>query len=109
MPPRPGWDGGLYRAFTDGDDAAVVLATAWDLEVDADAFEQAAREWLAADGGDRRSTERHAGHACDRDTDGRGARHAGRCRRRLKALASGGIETGEVARRGSRGRGTGSR
>ena len=44
-----GWDGGLYRAFTDGDDAAVVLATAWDSRADADAFEQAVREWLAAD------------------------------------------------------------
>ncbi|HET6712588.1 MAG TPA: hypothetical protein VFI59_02625 [Actinomycetota bacterium] len=44
-----GWDGGLYRAFTDGDDAAVVLATAWDSRADADAFEQAAREWFAAD------------------------------------------------------------
>ncbi len=44
-----GWDGGLYRAFTDGDDAAVVLTTAWDSVADADAFEQAAREWLAAD------------------------------------------------------------
>ncbi len=44
-----GWDGGLYRAFTDGDDAAVVLTTAWDSAADADAFEQAAREWLAAD------------------------------------------------------------
>jgi hypothetical protein len=44
-----GWDGGLYRAFTDGDDAAVVLTTAWDSRADADAFEQAVREWLAAD------------------------------------------------------------
>ncbi|MGZ8583745.1 MAG: hypothetical protein ACXWXG_10510 [Actinomycetota bacterium] len=44
-----GWDGGLYRAFTDGDDAAVVLTTAWDSVADADAFEQAAREWFEAD------------------------------------------------------------
>jgi hypothetical protein len=43
-----GWDGGLYRAFTDGEDAAVVLTTAWDSAADADAFEQAAREWLEA-------------------------------------------------------------
>jgi len=43
-----GWDGGLYRAFTDGDDAAVVMTTAWDSAADADAFEQAAREWLEA-------------------------------------------------------------
>jgi hypothetical protein len=45
-----GWDGGLYRAFTDGNDAAVVLATAWDSTADADAFAQALREWLDAEG-----------------------------------------------------------
>lgn len=45
-----GWDGGLYRAFTDGDDAAVVLATVWDSGADADAFAQALREWLDAEG-----------------------------------------------------------
>jgi hypothetical protein len=45
-----GWDGGLYRAFTDGDDAAAVLATAWDSTADADAFAQALREWLEAEG-----------------------------------------------------------
>jgi hypothetical protein len=43
-----GWDGGLYRAFTDGRDAVVVLATTWDSPADADAFEQAVREWLDA-------------------------------------------------------------
>ena len=45
-----GWDGGLYRAFTDGHDAAVVLATAWDTTTDADAFAQAVREWFEANG-----------------------------------------------------------
>ena len=45
-----GWDGGLYRAFTDGEDAAVVLTTAWDSVADADAFAQASREWLDAEG-----------------------------------------------------------
>ncbi len=45
-----GWDGGLYRAFTDGHDAAVVLATEWDSGADADAFAQALREWLDAGG-----------------------------------------------------------
>ena len=43
-----GWDGGLYRAFTDGTDSAVVLTTAWDTVADADAFEQAVREWFTA-------------------------------------------------------------
>jgi hypothetical protein len=44
-----GWDGGLYRAFTDGEDAAVVLTTAWDSVADADAFAEASREWLDAE------------------------------------------------------------
>jgi hypothetical protein len=43
-----GWDGGLYRAFTNGDEAAVVLTTAWDSVADADAFEQAVRDWFEA-------------------------------------------------------------
>ena len=45
-----GWDGGLYRAFTDGADAAVVVATVWDTTADADAFAQAIREWFEANG-----------------------------------------------------------
>lgn len=43
-----GWDGGIYRAFTDGSDAAVVVTTAWDTGTDADAFAQAVREWFEA-------------------------------------------------------------
>ena len=31
-----GWDGGIYRSWTDGDDVAVVLATAWDTPEDAE-------------------------------------------------------------------------
>ena len=45
-----GWDGGIYRAFTDGTDAVVVVTTAWDAEADADAFAQALREWFEAGG-----------------------------------------------------------
>jgi hypothetical protein len=44
-----GWDGGIYRAFTDGSDAVVMFATAWDTQSDADAFAQALREWLDAE------------------------------------------------------------
>jgi hypothetical protein len=44
-----GWDGGIYRAFTDGSDAVVMFATAWDTQADADAFAQAVREWLDAE------------------------------------------------------------
>jgi hypothetical protein len=45
-----GWDGGVYRAFTDGRDAVVMFATAWDTQADADAFAGALRGWLDAEG-----------------------------------------------------------
>jgi hypothetical protein len=41
-----GWDGGTYRAWTDGDDVAVVLSTVWDSEADASAFATAMIAWL---------------------------------------------------------------
>lgn len=43
-----GWDGGVYRAFTDGRDAVVMFSTAWDTQADADAFAQAIQDWLDA-------------------------------------------------------------
>jgi hypothetical protein len=43
-----GWDGGIYRAWTDGDDVAVVLSTAWDTGKDAREFGDAMRRWAAA-------------------------------------------------------------
>lgn len=43
-----GWDGGLYRAWSDGDDVAVVLATEWDSEADAQEFAAAMDRWIAA-------------------------------------------------------------
>jgi hypothetical protein len=45
-----GWDGGTYRAWTNGDAVAVVLTTVWDTGADARAFAQAAQDWI--DGGD---------------------------------------------------------
>jgi hypothetical protein len=45
-----GWDGGLYRAWTDGAGVASVVSTVWDTTGDARAFAQAARDWLG--GGD---------------------------------------------------------
>ena len=33
-----GWDGGIYRAWSDGDDVAVALVTAWDTPAEASAF-----------------------------------------------------------------------
>jgi len=43
-----GWDGGIYRAWSDGTHTAVVLATAWDTNEDAQAFAGAAQDWLDA-------------------------------------------------------------
>jgi hypothetical protein len=41
-----GWDGATYRAWTDGDEVAVVLSTVWDSEGDADAFAAAMASWI---------------------------------------------------------------
>lgn len=43
-----GWDGGVYRAFTDGTDVVVVLQTAWDSEADAQEFVGAMADWSDA-------------------------------------------------------------
>jgi len=45
-----GWDGGTYRAWSDGEQAAVVLSTVWDSEEDASEFATAMISWL--DGGE---------------------------------------------------------
>ena len=45
-----GWDGGIYRAWTDGEEAAVILATTWDTPIEAAEFRGALTEWI----GDRR-------------------------------------------------------
>jgi hypothetical protein len=41
-----GWDGGLYRAWTDGVQAAVVLRTVWDTPEDAGEFADAMASWI---------------------------------------------------------------
>jgi hypothetical protein len=43
-----GWDGGIYRAWSDGDHVAIVLSTAWDGPRDAAEFASAARQWLGS-------------------------------------------------------------
>jgi hypothetical protein len=43
-----GWDGGLYRGWSDGRDAAVVLATEWDGAADAEEFAAAMQTWIDA-------------------------------------------------------------
>lgn len=52
-----GWDGGLYRAWTDGGAVAVELKTAWDTERDAERFVEAMRSWA----GDRPLLVRRTG------------------------------------------------
>ena len=42
-----GWDGGLYRAWTDGTHTAVVLRTVWDSTDDAEEFFDAMRAWMS--------------------------------------------------------------
>lgn len=41
-----GWDGGLYRAWTDGTHTAVVLRTVWDSTDDAQEFSDAMEAWM---------------------------------------------------------------
>ena len=45
-----GWDGGVYRAFTDGTDVVFALRTDWDSTEDAAAFASALEDWSAAGG-----------------------------------------------------------
>ena len=43
-----GWDGGIYRAWSDGDHVGIVLSTVWDGPRDAAEFASAARQWLGS-------------------------------------------------------------
>ena len=43
-----GWDGGIYRAWTDGEHVAVVLSTVWDSPAEATAFADTIGDWIAA-------------------------------------------------------------
>jgi hypothetical protein len=46
-----GWDGGIYRAWSDGNDVAVVLQTTWDTEQDAAEFHDAMQDWIEGGNG----------------------------------------------------------
>ena len=50
-----GWDGGIYRAWSDGDHRAVVMSTVWDTPGDAAEFAATMGRWIAA--GDGRSAQ----------------------------------------------------
>jgi hypothetical protein len=61
-----GWDGGIYRAWSDGDDVAVILSTVWDTPEDAEAFRGALSEWMSEGSGpgavlEAEGTRVHAG------------------------------------------------
>lgn len=43
-----GWDGGIYRAWSDGEHVAIVLSTVWDGSRDATEFASAIRQWLGS-------------------------------------------------------------
>jgi hypothetical protein len=43
-----GWDGGIYRAWSDGDHVAVVMATVWDTPADAAEFARVTQQWIDA-------------------------------------------------------------
>jgi hypothetical protein len=47
-----GWDGGIYRAWSDGDDVAVVLRTVWDTPLDAAEFSATLDGWARQGPGD---------------------------------------------------------
>ncbi|HJY33047.1 MAG TPA: hypothetical protein VJ573_09115, partial [Actinomycetota bacterium] len=41
-----GWDGGTYRAWSNGTDTAVELSTVWDTAHDAEEFAASMGEWI---------------------------------------------------------------
>ena len=45
-PAADGWGGGLYRAWTDGKNAAVLLRTRWATDRDATEFAKAIGDWI---------------------------------------------------------------
>ena len=42
-----GWGGGTYRAWTDGDDVAVIMSTVWDTPEDAQEFSAELERWVS--------------------------------------------------------------
>ena len=57
-----GWDGGTYRAWSDGTDTAVELSTVWDTSRDAEEFAASMSEWIdQGDGSAQRARTRREG------------------------------------------------
>ncbi len=42
-----GWGGGTYRAWTDGDEVAVIMSTVWDTPKDAQEFSRELDRWVS--------------------------------------------------------------
>lgn len=42
-----GWNGGTYRAWTDGNDVAVIMSTVWDTPKDAQEFSEGLERWVS--------------------------------------------------------------
>lgn len=56
-----GWDGGVYRAWSDGRRVAIVLSTAWDSTDDASVFATAMTDWISAGDGSGETRQRDGG------------------------------------------------
>ena len=70
-----GWDGGVYRAWSDGDDVAVVMSTVWDTPQDAKEFSDVLGKWLSHGSGlglvlKAEGSRVHAGFASSPDVMG---------------------------------------
>lgn len=68
-----GWDGGIYRAWTNDGEVALVLATVWDTEQEAAEFAEAIRQWIGEGSEDAavapgRDAEVHVLFASDEET-----------------------------------------
>jgi hypothetical protein len=70
-----GWGGGIYRAWSDGKDVAVIMSTVWDTPGDAKEFSDALNQWLSRGPGpglvlESDGTRVHAGFASSKELMG---------------------------------------
>jgi hypothetical protein len=70
-----GWGGGIYRAWSDGKDIAVIMSTVWDTPADAKEFSAALGQWLSRGSGPglvlkADGTKVNAGFASSKDVIG---------------------------------------
>ena len=70
-----GWDGGIYRAWSDGSEVAVIMSTVWDTPKDAKEFSDTMSTWLSRGSGlglvlEADGKQVHAGFASSKDVMG---------------------------------------